>query len=74
MSKIEIINSIPLGAERVFACPNMRIESLAEFNENVIKFIYELQSDEKILIIGEPRRENSTGHSFISYIYVRRIG
>jgi len=73
MSKIDLLNSIPLHGERIFSCNDMNVEKLSEFNSLAIKLIYELQSDGKLEIVGDPRRENSTGYSFISLIRVRRI-
>lgn len=74
MSKLELLESIPLHAERLFACNSMQVDDLTTFNSETVKLIYELQSEGKVVIIGEPRRENSTGFSLVSLIRIRRIG
>ncbi len=72
MTKQDIFESIPNGAEKIFACNNTDIESLSDFQKTV-KLIHDLASDGVITIVGEPYRENTTGYSFVSLIRARKL-
>ena len=68
---LEIIDNVPLNGRTTFNCANT--EDLYYFYSTTVKLIYDLEDEGYIEVIGDPVRENITGHSFVSSIIVRRI-
>lgn len=71
---LDFMENVPLNGRTTFNCTNCaKTEFFSDFNSTTVKSIYDLYNEGYLEVIGEPRRENITGHSFVSSITVRRI-